>query len=366
MKNKIVFFMPLIGTGGVEKNLFVFSKFLSKKNDVFICTSSKKFKYKFDKKVNFILPKKGFKNSYRQRLHYIVCLYSLFIFLIKNKNSIVISFQGNVYCVLLCKLLGIKILVRSNSSPTGWEHGFFKRFIYSRIMKKADSFLVNSLSFKKQIKNVYGIKATSIYNPVDSKDILKKAKEKKRINFFGKKNKSLHLINIGRLTDQKDQMTLLKAINSIKDKINIKLIIIGEGENKKKLENYININNLKKNIKILNFIQNPYPLIKSSDIFILSSKFEGLPNVLLEATILKKYIISTNCPTGPSEIIKDKTYGVLFKIGDFYSLSREILFYSKNKKKINKKIKMKNIILDNFNFKKNLIKFENLVNKINY
>ena len=151
MKNKIVFFMPLI-RGGVEKNLFVFSKFLSKKNNVYICTSSKKIKYKFDKKINFISPKKDLKIGYRKRLHYIVCLYSLFIFLIKNKNSIVISFQGNVYCVLLCKLLGIKILVRSNSSPTGWKHGFFKKFIYSRIMRKADSFLVNSLSFKKQIK----------------------------------------------------------------------------------------------------------------------------------------------------------------------------------------------------------------------
>ena len=78
------------------------------------------------------------------------------------------------YCVLLCKLLGIKILVRSNSSPAGWGHGFLKRFIYGRIMKKADSFLVNSLSFKKQIKNIYGIKAKCIYNPVDSKDILNK------------------------------------------------------------------------------------------------------------------------------------------------------------------------------------------------
>ncbi len=320
MKNKIVFFMPLIRIGGVEKNLFVFSKFLSKKKDVYICTSSKKFKYKFDKKIKFISPKKDIKNSYKQRLHYIVCLYSLFIFLIKNKNSIVISFQGNVYCVLLCKLLGIKILVRSNSSPAGWEHGFLKRIIYRRIMKKADSFLVNSFSFKKQIKHVYGIEAKCIYNPVDSKDILKKANKKKRINFFDENNKSLNLINIGRLTDQKDQMTLLKAINLLKDKVNIKLIIVGEGENKKKLENYININNLKKNIKILNFIQNPYPLIKSSDIFILSSKFEGLPNVLLEAAVLKKYIISTNCPTGPSEIIKKFKNKKLYFLNSFFEL----------------------------------------------
>ena len=133
-------------------------------------------------------------------------------------------------------------------------------------------------------------------------------------------------------------MTLLKAINLLKDKVNIKLIIVGEGENKKKLENYININNLKKNIKILNFIQNPYPLIKSSDIFILSSRFEGLPNVLLEAAVLKKYIISTNCPTGPSEIIKNKAFGVLFKIGDFYSLSKKYYFIQKIKK-INKRMK---------------------------
>ena len=96
--------------------------------------------------------------------------------------------------------------------------------------------------------------------------------------------------------------------------------------------------NLKKNIKILNYQNNPYKYIRNCDIFILTSKFEGLPNVLLEAAVLKKFIISTNCPTGPREILSNGKGGELVKIGNFKSISEKIISYSKNKNKFIKKI----------------------------
>ena len=74
---------------------------------------------------------------------------------------------------------------------------------------------------------------------------------------------------------------------------------------KKNMQKFIEDNNLKNYVKLKDFIDNPFRLIKESDIFILSSKYEGLPNVLLEAACLKKLIISTKCPTGPKEILSN-------------------------------------------------------------
>ena len=84
------------------------------------------------------------------RLKYLICLVILFKFLIKNKNSTVLSFQANIYCIILCKLLNINIIVRSNSSPSGWYHNTIKKIIYKYLISKADSVIVNSIEFKNK------------------------------------------------------------------------------------------------------------------------------------------------------------------------------------------------------------------------
>ena len=96
----------------------------------------------------------------------------------------------------------------------------------------------------------------------------------------------MNIINVGRFTDQKDHLTLLRAINLIKHRINLKLMIVGRGINLILMKDYINDNNLKKIVKIINFTNNPFPLIKRSNLFVLTSTFEGLPNVLLETLVL--------------------------------------------------------------------------------
>ena len=89
------------------------------------------------------------------------------------------------------------------------------------------------------------------------------------------------------------------------------MLLIGYGPKKNKIINFIKDNNLKDNVCVLKFKKNPFPYLKLADIFVLSSKYEGLPNVLLEALVLKKYIISSNCPTGPKEILDNGNYGSL-------------------------------------------------------
>ncbi len=364
MKKKIILFMPFIQVGGVEKNLFLISNYLSRDYQVYVCSGSKKLKEKFNKNIKFISPKRNLNHMLSIRLHYIVCLFLLLKFLIKNKDSVVFTFQGNVYCVLLCKILNIKVIARSNSSPKGWKHNFLKKILYTLIMKKADLIIVNSKSFKKEMKYLYNLQSKCIYNPLNINDIKIKSKKKLKKKFFNSNNKNIKLFNLGRLTDQKDQITILKAVNLIKSKVKFNLIIMGQGDKKKDLENFIEKNNLNKNVKILNFEDNPFPIFKESDVFILSSKFEGLPNVLLEAGYLKRYIITTNCPTGPSEILKNKTHGAFFKIGNFYQLSQKIRFYYDNKEEIKKKIKKKNFDLNEFNYKKNLNTYKKAIAKV--
>ena len=94
----------------------------------------------------------------------------------------------------------------------------------------------------------------------------------------------------------------------------------------------INKYKLQKNIKIINYKTNPFPYLKASDLFVLSSKYEGLPNVILEAQTLKKYVISSDCPTGPKEILLNGKIGSLFKVGDYDSLAKIIINFKKIKK----------------------------------
>jgi len=358
----LIIFMPFIGDGGVEKNLFIISNFLTKKiKKVKICTVSFNKKNRFEKNIEFIGPKNTFFNKLNIRVKYLIALLYLFKYLIKNKNSIVFSFQANIYCIVLCKILNIKIIVRSNSSPSGWYHNFLKKKIYKKIISKANFVIVNSKEFKKQMEKDFSIKVNCIYNPLDKINILNKLRSGKKNKFFFVNKKILKLINLGRLTQQKDQITILKASKILKKFIDFRLLICGKGEEEEKLKQYILKNQLMKNVKLINFIKNPFKLINQSDLFILSSKYEGLPNVLLEAALLKKPIISTNCPTGPKEILLNQKGGLFFEGGNSHDLVKKILFAVKNKKMMKQKAFVAYKNLYKYDYDLNLKKYLRLI-----
>jgi len=356
--------MPSLEGGGVEKNLFLIANFFINKIDkISVITVSKKYKNKFNKKILLITPKYFFWDNFGRLVKYIICLYFLFFEYLKNKNIIVFCFQGNVFCTIFCKIFNIKIIIRPNSSPSGWSKNFLKKKIFINILKLADKIIVNSIKFKIELKNKFNIKSECIYNPLNYKEI-KKLSKKKASNFFFKK-KYLKIINVGRLVDQKDQLTLLKAINHIKNKVNVNLLIVGEGKNKNILLEYIKKNNLQKIIKIKKYTNNPYPYIKSSDIFVLSSLFEGLPNVLLEAIVLSSFVISSNCPTGPSEILDKGKGGLLYNVGDYKNLANKIFFYLSHKNQCAKKLMFARKRLKRFDLNINLNKYLKIVKQIN-
>ena len=332
-KKKILMFMPSIEGGGVEKNLFIVSNFLIQKfNQVTLITISKKYKKKFDKYINFVSLSSDVWDKLGRRFKYFLAIVLLIREICKNKDLIVFSFQANIYCIIVCKIFSVKIVSRSNSAPYGWSKNWIKRGIFRFFLNSADKILVNSEQFKKDLKKEFNVNAVCIYNPLNQVEIKKRARKKGK-KIFNTRNK-IKILNIGRFTDQKDHLTLLKAFREVAKTIKVELLIMGYGTNKKIINNFILNNNLKKAVKVIPFQTNPYKYLKQSDLLVLTSLYEGLPNVLLEAMALKKFIISSNCPTGPKEILLNGKAGFLFNVGDYKRLSDLILYYSKNKRKL--------------------------------
>ncbi len=359
MKRRLIIFMPSIEGGGVEKNMFIVANYLSKIMKVNVITISNKFKNKFSKKINLITMKSNIWDKKSRRFKYFLSIILLINEILKNKNLVVFAFQASIYCMILCSILNVKIIVRSNSAPIGWTKNPLKKIIFKFFINKANKIIVNSLQFKKDLKNEFNVNSKCIYNPLDTKKIIKKSKQKSK-TFFKSKN-TLKILNIGRFTEQKDQQTLIKSLNLIKPSINFEAIIIGGGILKSDLKKNINRLKLSKNVKIIDYIKNPYPLIKQSDLFILSSKYEGLPNVLLESLVLKKFIISSNCHTGPKEILLNGKGGLLFKVGDYKDLSKKIKFFIHNKQYCKILLSRSYMSLNRFDYKNNLKEYLSLV-----
>ena len=361
MKKKLIIFIPSIEDGGVEKNLFTITNYLNKKiESVEVLTCNKNFSNKFDKGVKLIGPNNIFWQKRNKLIKYSISLIILFYRLIKDKDkTLIFSFQANIYAIIISKILDKKIITRSNTSPSGWSKNIVKIYLYNFFLKLADEIMVNSNSFKKEYLNKFNIQTRCIFNPFDKNFVNKKLKNKKDIKFFGKKK--LNLVSVGRLTEQKDHLTLLKSMKLIDTKFCPRLIIVGKGKKIKELKNFIKDNNLTNIVKLVGYKENPYPYIKKSDIVILTSKYEGLPNILIEAQYLKKYIISTNCPTGPKEILLAGLAGDLIKIGDYKKLANLINNYYKNRNKIKKKINMGIKNFSRFDYQINCKKYLNFV-----
>ena len=236
--------------------------------------------------MTLVTPSLSIWDNFSRRVKYLIASFLLIREILKDKNIIIFSFQANIYCILICKLFSVKVISRSNTAPIGWSRNFIKRLIFRIGLNLSDKVMVNSVQFKKILKKDLNVNSECIYNPLNKTEIIKKNPKKVRKKIFTSNNK-LKILNIGRFTDQKDQLTFLKSLNYIKGKISFEACLIGRGVLKDKLEKYILDNKLNNFVKILDYTENPYPLIKQSNLFILTSKYEGLPNVLLEALVLK-------------------------------------------------------------------------------
>ena len=130
------------------------------------------------------------------------------------------------------------------------------------------------------------------------------------------------------------------------------------------LKNYIKENKLKKFVRLEGYKKDAEKYLSFSDLFILSSKYEGLPNVLIESQSKNIPTISSNCPTGPKEILLEGALGDLYDVGDYKELSKLIINFKKNKKRLIKKSKNAKNYLERFNIKNNCKEYEKIIYKL--
>ena len=360
-EKKLIIFIPSIEDGGVEKNLYLIANYVGRNNiktEILTCNYNKK--KNFNEKIKLIGPRSKLFFNKSRKIKYLICLLYLFVYLLRKKSqNLVFAFQANIYAIIVAKLTFTKVITRSNSSPSGWSKNPIKYLFYYIVIRLANGVMVNSYDFKKEFSRKFKINPTCILNPFYRFNLSKKINNIKNKKKY---NKNLNILTIGRLTDQKDHVTLVKAAKLLNPLLKPKIKIIGKGVNYNNLKKLIYENNLTNIVKLTGYRDKAYSYIKNTDIFVLTSRYEGLPNVLLEAQYFKKYIISTDCPTGPSEILLNGRAGDLIKMGDHKKLAKLINDFPKNKKKKLKMVKIGFNYLKRYDFNANCMKYLNFIN----
>lgn len=196
------------------------------------------------------------------------------------------------------------------------------------LLKRSKNILVPSIGIRDDLINNFRLdnkKFSVIYNGFDLDQIKRQSKEKISLN-----KDCSWIVTASRLGPPKDFDTLLKAFRIIRDKINAKLLIIGEGPYEQRIKDIISELKLDNDVYMLGFQDNPFKYIARSDVFVLSSLSEGLPSSIIEAMALGIPVVATNCPSGPSEIIRDRINGFLVPVGEPEKLASKVLFLSQN------------------------------------
>ncbi|XWN37475.1 MAG: glycosyltransferase [Balneola sp.] len=239
------------------------------------------------------------------------------------------------YAMILAKFLKFRkatLFIReANSFLSQRQHLSKFRLLYERLKagilyRFADRILVNSVGSKNELTKATYLSENSISilpNPVDVDGIREKAEEDLQEQIDSFLQDTPYIISIGRLQYAKAFDNLIRAFKKA-DNLDKKLIILGEGKLRDELQNLIDSENLSDKVLLAGHMENPYPIISNSRLFVLSSRYEGMPNVLLEAFILMKPIVSTDCPSGPRELLRNGDFGVLVPTESVDELSSAI------------------------------------------
>ncbi len=162
-----------------------------------------------------------------------------------------------------------------------------------------------------------------IYNPVVTSKMEQLAQESLLHPWFTRSSPPV-VLGIGRLTYAKNFSLLIESFHDLRKQIDARLMILGEGPDRATLVNLISSLGLSRDVLLPGFVPNPYSFLKNCSIFVLSSRWEGLPTVLIEALACGAPVVSTDCPSGPREILQDGKLGALVPTSDKLALTKAI------------------------------------------
>lgn len=162
-----------------------------------------------------------------------------------------------------------------------------------------------------------------IYNPVVTSEMLELASEPVDHPWF-REHKQPVLLAVGRLTEDKDYPTMLRAFRKLRAYRPVRLMILGEGGQRGALEALARKLEIEDDVAMPGFMSNPFAYMRASDVFVLSSCCEGFGMVLVEALACGAKVVSTDCPSGPAEVLGNGAWGRLVPVGDVDALASAI------------------------------------------
>jgi len=351
---KLTILIYSLASGGAERVVSILLKELSQKYEIELVLMRNNIFYDIPKnvKVTFLEDSNPNENGIIKllKLPFLAYKYS------KIKSDISISFMNrpNYINVLSNIFKKSKIIISERIAPSQeYKNNNLKdkisKFLIKTLYPKADIVVPNSKYIAYELETIFNVQKTKvIYNPIIKKEC------------NPQRNDKFIFIHIGRMEIQKNHKLLINAFNELN--IDAELWLIGDGYLKNELENLAN-----KNVKFLGRQKDVYQFLTKADCFVFSSDYEGFPNVLLEALNCNLPIISTDCKSGPREILAPNSdftiqtdsmeigeYGILVKVGDKKYLKKAMRFMYENKelrynfenkaKKRIKEFKIKNII----------------------
>ncbi len=208
------------------------------------------------------------------------------------------------------------------SQPFAYMVSKVQKWAYGR----ADGIIALCREMAVEISNHYNISTPvhTVFNPIRVGDIRARSLEPVRPVLPWSADCEF-VLGVGRLEKQKDFITLLTAVAEVRKTHELKLVILGEGSERESLQKKAIQLQIEDSLFMPGFVSNPFAFMRASSAYVLSSEREGLPNALIQAQISGAECISTRCPTGPREVLKDGEFGALVDVGDHRAIASEIV-----------------------------------------
>lgn len=257
---------------------------------------------------------------------------------VKNhRPDVLISTQPHINACVNLTLKTVRrkpvVILREANTPeiNFQQSSFLYKKSYQAGYSGADHYVAVSEGVRDNMIDYYNLlpeMVTTIYNPVIDDTFNQKFKEPVTHPWLLDREIPV-IISMGRMVPQKDHLTLVKAFAEMRNRIQARLIIVGNKEQDREYVNkvisFIDGLGLSGDIDLPGFIANPFPMLREASLFVLSSEYEGLPGSLIQALACGCPVVSTDCPSGPSEILEMGKYGSLVPVGDYHQLSQKML-----------------------------------------
>lgn len=243
--------------------------------------------------------------------------------------------HANVVAILARALARVRIRLvvseRANVSQAQQTSNALRERAILPLMRclypRADGVVAVSSGVADDLTHATGLPRDSIrvlYNPVVTASLIEQAAAPPDHPWFASAQPPV-VLGVGRLTYLKDFTALIRAFATVRAQRHCRLLILGEGELRTELEALVAGLGLTQDVDLPGFQSNPFVFMKHASIFVLSSRSEGLPSALIQAMACGTPVISTDCPSGPAEILEDGKWGRLVPVGDVDALSSAIL-----------------------------------------